>query len=98
MTKVVEVENEQTVIVRLPVRVNISYEFWNPYKGERETPSKLTINVEIFLTKDEAKILDESITDKIIEILNMIFEARKLEQLNKTTEETFREVFDTDPA
>lgn len=87
-------EHEETIIVRLPVRVNISYEFWNPYKSEKETPSKLTINVEIFLTKDEAKILEESITDKMIEILNMIFEARKLEQdIN-----TLTEVFDADPA
>jgi hypothetical protein len=91
---VIEVEHEETIIVRLPVRVNISYEFWNPYKSEKETPSKLTINVEIFLTKDEAKILEESITDKMIEILNMIFEARKLEQdIN-----TLTEVFDADPA
>ena len=90
MAKVVEVPETETMVVGLPVRVNISYEFWNPFKNEKETPSKLTINVEIFLTKDEAKILEESITDKMIEILNIIFEARKLEQNINT--------LDADPA
>jgi len=87
-------EGEETITVRLPVRVNISYEFTNPFKSEKETPTKLTINVKIFLTKDEAKILEESITDKIIEILNMLFEARKLEQ----DIDTLTNVFDADPA
>jgi hypothetical protein len=95
---VVEVSETETMIVSLPARVNISYEFTNPFKSEKETPTKLTINVEIFLTKDEAKILEEIITDKIIEILNVVFEARKLEQEIEATEKAFKDVFDADPA
>jgi hypothetical protein len=95
---VIEVEHEETIIVRLPAKIRIEYEFTNLFKSEKETPSKLTINVEIFLTKDEAKTLEESITDKMIEIINMIFEAKKLEQEIEATEEAFKDVFDADPA
>jgi len=83
-------EQTETVIARLPAKIRIEYEFTNPFKNEKETPTRLSINVEIFLSRNETITLEEIITNKILEILNTIFEARKLEQEI--------EAFDTDPA
>jgi len=85
---------EETLTVRLPAKIRIEYEFTNPFKNEKETPTRLSINVEIFLTRDETMTLEEIITDKIVEILNTIFEARE----TKAYEEAFKDVFDADPA
>ena len=89
---------EETLTVRLPAKIRIEYEFTNPFKNEKETPTRLSINVEIFLTRDETMTLEEIITDKIVEILNTIFEARRLEGETKAYEDAVKDVFDTDPA
>jgi hypothetical protein len=91
-------EGEETITIRLPAKIRIEYEFTNPFKNEKETPSRLSINVEIFLTRDETMTLEEIITDKIVEILNTIFEARKLEQYIDTLTEDLKQVVDADPA
>jgi hypothetical protein len=91
-------EHNETLTVMLPVEVKISYEFRNPFKSERETPSSISIDVKIFLTREEAEALDEELTNLIIRMLNTIFEARKLEALREATKKAFEEVFDTDPA
>jgi hypothetical protein len=102
MVTVVEMEvgepTGETLTIKLPVKVNISYEFWNPYKDEKEAQTKFSINVTIFLTRNEAEMLEDIITNKMVEILNIIFEARKLEQEIETTEKAFKDVFNANPA
>jgi hypothetical protein len=83
----------ETITVRLPAKIRIEYEFTNPFKSEKETPTKFSIDVKIFVTKDEAEVLDKELLDVMIQALNMIFEAKKLEQ----SIETAKEIFDTDP-
>jgi hypothetical protein len=80
-------EQTEVITIRLPAKIRIEYEFTNPFKSEKETPTKLSINVEIFLTRDETMTLEEIITDKIVEILNVIFETRKLEKDISTSTE-----------
>jgi protoporphyrinogen oxidase len=88
----------ETTIIRLPAKIRIEYEFWDPYKSEKETPTKFSINIKIFLTKDEAEMLDEELINIMLKALNKIFEARKLEQEMKAIKEAVEEVFDADPA
>jgi hypothetical protein len=85
----------ETLTVRLPVRVKLSYEFENPYKGEKETQTKFSIDVKIFLTRDETEALDRELIDIMLQALNTIFETRKLEATEKTIEEVAEEIFDT---
>jgi macrodomain Ter protein organizer (MatP/YcbG family) len=94
MAEVVKVSETE----RLPVKVKIEYQFKNPFEGEKKTPSKISMDVEIFLTRDETMTLEKIITDKIIEILNTILEARKLEQGIDTLTEDLKQVLDADPA
>jgi hypothetical protein len=91
-------EHNETLTVMLPVEVKISYEFRNPFKNEKETPTKISIDIKIFLTREEAEALDEELTNLMIRALNTILEARKLEALREATKEAFREVFDVNPA
>jgi hypothetical protein len=88
----------ETMVVRLPVKVKIEYQFENPYKDGKEAQTKFSINVTIFLTRNEAEMLEDIITNKMVEILNIIFEARKLEQEIETTEKAFKDVFNANPA
>jgi NTP pyrophosphatase (non-canonical NTP hydrolase) len=91
-------EGEETTTIRLPAEISITYEFRNPFKSEKETPSKLSINVKIFLTKDEAEALNRELLDVMIQALNTIFEAKKLEQDIDTLTEDLKQVLDADPA
>jgi hypothetical protein len=86
-------EHNETLTIMLPVEVKISYEFRNPFKSERETPSSISIDVKIFLTREEAEALDRQLLDLMVKALNVIFEARRLEQ----DIDTLVQVFDTDP-
>jgi hypothetical protein len=82
------------MVVRLPAKIRIEYEFTNPFKSEKEAQSRFSVNVEIFLTKDEAEALNRELLDVMIQALNTIFEVKKLEQ----DIETLTKDLDADPA
>jgi hypothetical protein len=91
---VVEVSETETITIKLPAKVSITYEFENPFKETTAGRTKFSIDVEIYLTNEEAEALDKELINIMLQALNTIFEARKLEQ----SIEAFKEVFDADPA
>jgi hypothetical protein len=98
MAEVVEVSETETTIIKLPAEISLSYEFKNPFKSTVSGRTKFTIDVKIYVTNTEAEALDRELLDVMLQALNTIFEAKKLAQEIEATEETFKEVFDTDPA
>jgi len=98
MAKVVEMEHEETIIVRLPAEISITYEFRNPFKDTTSGRSKFSVDVKIHLTNQEAEELDKQLTDIMLQALKTIFEAKKLEQDIEQDIDTLTEILDTDPA
>jgi hypothetical protein len=91
-------EGEETITIRLPAEISITYEFRNPFKDTQAGRTKFSIDVKIYLTNPEAEALDKELINIMIQALNTIFEAKKLAQEIEATEEAFKEVFDADPA
>jgi hypothetical protein len=85
----------ETMIIRLPAKIRIEYEFKNPFKDTIAGHTKFSIDVEIYLTNPEAETLNEELVNIMLKALNTIFEARKLEQEMKAIKEAVEEVFDT---
>jgi hypothetical protein len=91
-------EGEETITIRLPAEISITYEFRNPFKDTQAGRTKFSIDVKIYLTNPEAEALDKELINIMLQALNTIFEAKKLAQEIEATEEAFKEVFDADPA
>jgi hypothetical protein len=91
---VIEVEHEETIIVRLPTEISITYEFRNPFKDTTSGCTKFSVSVKIHLTNQEAEELDKQLIDIMLQALKTILEAKKLEQ----DIDVVTEVFDTNQA
>jgi hypothetical protein len=89
---------EETLTVRLPAEISLTYEFKNPFKDTVSGRTKFSIDVKIYLTNQEAETLDRELIDIMLQALNTIFEARKLEQDIDTLTEDLKQVLDADPA
>jgi hypothetical protein len=91
-------EQTEVITIRLPTKVSITYEFKNPFKETTTGRTKFSIEVEIYLTNEEAEALDKELVSVMLQALNTIFEARKLEQDINALTEDLKQVLDADPA
>jgi hypothetical protein len=91
-------EGEETITIRLPAEISITYEFRNPFKDTQAGRTKFSIDVKIYLTNPEAEALDKELINIMMQALNTIFEARKLEHDINTLTEDLKQVLDADPA
>jgi hypothetical protein len=91
-------EETEIITARLPAEISLTYEFKNPFKDTVAGRTKFSIDVKIYLTNQEAETLDKELIDIMLQAMNKIFEARKLEQDINTLTEDLKQVLDADVA
>jgi hypothetical protein len=80
------VSNEETITIRLPAKVRLTYEFEDPYEYPDERQPKLKTEIELYLSKDEAKALHEILLNMIFEATETIYNIRKITKTTQTTQ------------
>lgn len=78
--------NEGTITIRLPARVRLTYEFEDPYEYPDERQPKLKTEIELYLSRDEAKTLHETLLNIIFEATETIYNIRKITKNTQTTQ------------